>query len=75
MENRGRERTGHDRQHIQICAEPEREQLARLAVSLVERDLVDGVLFDARGFVSRLQRVTHPERLLPRTGASDNNIG
>jgi hypothetical protein len=49
VEDRGSEGSGHDREHIQIRAEPEREQLPRFAVSLVERDLVDRVLFDARG--------------------------
>jgi len=74
MEDRGRERSGHDRQHVQICAEPEREQLTRLAVSLVERDLVDGVLFDARRFFSGWQRVIR-SGLRREHEAIDNNIG
>ena len=41
MEYRRRERSGDDGEHVEIGAEPEREQLARLAVPLIERNLVD----------------------------------
>ena len=47
-EERGRERTRDDGQHVDVGAEPEREQMTCLAVPLVERDLVDRVLFDLR---------------------------
>jgi len=56
MENRRGEGSGHDGEHVEVRAEPEREQLTCLAVPLIERDLVDRVLFDARGFLTGLQR-------------------
>ena len=76
MEDRGSQSPGHDGQHVEIRAEPEGEQLVCLAVPLIERDLVDRVLFDARGFLTGLQRA-----LIRRGGrrghhdAGDSNIG
>ncbi len=35
VEHRRRERAGHDREHVEIRAEPQREQLPRIAVPLV----------------------------------------
>ena len=46
-EHRRRERAGDHGQDVDVGAEPEREQMARPAVPLVERDLVDRMLFDA----------------------------
>ena len=60
VEDRGAESSGYDGQHVQIRPEPEREQLVGLAVPLVERDLVDRVLLDARGFLrAGLHRGAH----------------
>ena len=47
-EYRRGERTGHDGQYVDVGAQPESEQMARLAVPLIERDLIDRVLFDSR---------------------------
>ena len=46
-EERRRERTGDDGQYVDVRAQPEREQVTRLAMPLIERDLVDRVLFDS----------------------------
>ena len=75
MEDRGAQSAGDDGQHVQIRTEPEREQLMCLAVPLVERDLVDRVLLDARGFLrAGLQRGAHRGRIWLRGGAADSNI-
>src|SRR5262249_611173 len=46
---RGREQPRRDRQHHDVAAEPDREQVAGLAVPLVLGDVVDGAGLDAEG--------------------------
>jgi hypothetical protein len=47
-EERSRKRTGDDGQYVDVGAQPECEQVTRFAMPLVERDLVNRVLFDTR---------------------------
>ncbi len=67
MEEGSRERTGHYGEYVKVRAEPEREQLMRLTVPLIERNLIDRVLLDARRFFGAAsQRSAHRFSLLPR---------
>jgi hypothetical protein len=43
-----RKRACDDSQYVDVGAQPEREQVTRFAVPLVQRDLVNRVLFDTR---------------------------
>jgi hypothetical protein len=45
-EERGRKRACDDGQYVDVGAQPEREQVTRFAVPLVERDLVNRVPFN-----------------------------
>jgi len=47
-EERRRQRAGDDGQYVDVRTQPEREQVTRLPMPLVERDLIDCVLFDLR---------------------------
>jgi hypothetical protein len=59
MEDRRRQRSGDDGQNVQIRSEPEGKQLARLAVPLIEWDLVNRMSLDARLVIDRLQPGSH----------------
>jgi len=58
-EDRRREGSGDDGQHIKIGAEPEGEQLACIAMPLIERDLVDGMLLDSSRFIIGLHGLNY----------------
>ena len=75
MEDRRGERPGHYREHVEVGPEPERKQLMRLTVPLIERNLIDRVLLDARRFLGAAsQRGARRFSLLPRqTWTIDSN--
>jgi hypothetical protein len=68
-EDRRGERSGDDGEHIQIRTKPKREQLTRVAVPLIERDLIDSMLFDARRFSIAVHGLYHVD------GRNRNRLG
>ena len=66
VEHRGAQRAGRDGEHRQIGAEPQGEQVARAAVALVERDLLDGPSCSTAELVLRSSAAMNPRALSPK---------